>query len=149
MVSPVSETQSRGQQCHLGGAEQICCFQDFPWPQLWSLHCPVKWLKYELETTHRHSALSSSPPVSSGTCAAVSQAVRRQHRCLMPLSSLPPKTSPNLSQRLKREWGSLSSAGPLPDNRGLPYLCVKERGCCPSPRICKGWRQAAQIGRNQ
>lgn len=132
-VSPVSETQSSGQQCYLGGAEQNCGFQDFPWPQLWSLHSPVKWVKYELEITHRHSAKlwglrarSCFLPVHSGTCAVASQAGRTQHRCFTPISPLPPKTRPSLSQWLKREWGSLSSAGPL-TIEDCP-ICVGRRG---------------------
>lgn len=91
------------------------------------------------------AAGSNATEEQQGTCAT---ACHDAARCSRRISPLPPKNPAEFVTTAQEGARPPALLRRPPHNRGLPYLCAKERGCR-SPCICKGWRQAAQIGRNQ
>lgn len=100
------------------GNSKCCSIQG--WQQLWSLCPSVSCLKYELETTQRHStrlrdlsAHSIFLPIYSGTCAIVCPDTSKHSissLCLTSIFPLPPKPA-----RICHKGSRGSKAGsPLP-----------------------------------
>lgn len=111
-----------GQSVKLGAADSTdmeewgkCCSLQ-GWQQLWSLRPSVNCLKYELETTQRHStrlqdlsAHSLFLPIYSGTCAIVCHDTSKcsiSALCLTRIFPLPPKPA-----RICHEGSRGSKAG--------------------------------------